>query len=76
MRTAPNSKTALEAIDLLWDMQDPKEYKVQLTELFEGWLSSHLTDGTNVNQRLTIWHCYETLNEFFDKLEAATVSKQ
>ena len=76
MKTAPNAQLSKEAVELLWDMQAPQEYKAQLTELFEGWLSSHLTDGTNVNQRLTIWHCYETLNEFFDKLEAASTSKQ
>lgn len=74
-RNDPNPLQALEAIQMLWDRDEPAQYKAILTDMFEGWLGCHLSDGCDANQRLTVYHCYESLTEFFDKLEAATAGK-
>lgn len=60
-------RLTLEAAKWLISQMDEKDYQKAIWEMFEGWISSDLTNGLNGDDRITVWFVCKWLDEFFER---------
>lgn len=53
---------------------DPDCYRADLMEMFEGWITSELSDGASREARAEIWFCFRHLCEFFEQVKDMPVA--